>query len=145
MVRSATIDDLDSLALLFDAYRVFYRKPSDLDAAKAFLRARFDLGDSILLVAEANTAIVGFAQLFRSYSSASLGRVLILNDLYVAEVARKKGIGRALMEESLRLGKALGAVRMDLSTERTNETAQRLYAQLGWTRDEVFVRYHINP
>jgi len=37
VVRQATVADLDLLVPLFDAYRVFYRKPSDPDLARQFL------------------------------------------------------------------------------------------------------------
>jgi hypothetical protein len=44
-VRQAVLSDLDDLAALFDPYRVFQGRPSDPDAARAFLRERFDHGE----------------------------------------------------------------------------------------------------
>ena len=37
-IYSASLAQLDALALLFDAYRVFYRKKSDVKGAKRFLK-----------------------------------------------------------------------------------------------------------
>ena len=59
-VRQAFLADLDDLSKLFDEYRQFYGKSSDLGLAKEFLRARFNHGESTLFVAHAGSAAVGF-------------------------------------------------------------------------------------
>jgi len=51
-VRSATSSDLPQLAKLFDGYRVYYKKESDIDGAKAFLSDRFQNDDSEIYVCE---------------------------------------------------------------------------------------------
>ena len=48
-IYSASIAQLDALALLFDAYRVFYRKKSDVKGAKDFLKARIEQKQSVIL------------------------------------------------------------------------------------------------
>jgi hypothetical protein len=83
-VKRATFDDLDLVAPLFDAYRQFYRKPADLVVAKTFLAERFKNNESIILLATgSDDAVVGFVQMFRSFSSGAAARILILNDLFV--------------------------------------------------------------
>ena len=82
-VRQAALSDLDDLATLFDQYRVFQGQPADLAAARAFLRERFDHGESVVFMAVDGTPAVGFAQLYPSFSSVALQRVFILNDLFV--------------------------------------------------------------
>ena len=47
----ADLDHLDALAELFDRYRRFYRQPSDVAAARAFLQARLDADESVIFVA----------------------------------------------------------------------------------------------
>ena len=43
--RKATLKDLDSLSKLFDAYRMFYHKSTDLEGAKTFYRGlKLDIG-----------------------------------------------------------------------------------------------------
>nr|WP_307731799.1 hypothetical protein [Massilia antarctica] len=37
-----------------------------------------------------------------------------------------------------------GAVRLDLTTAKTNLPAQSLYQALGWTRDDIFYAYSKN-
>jgi GNAT superfamily N-acetyltransferase len=141
-VRQAVLADLEALAPLFDGYRQFYGKPHDLAAARAFLLARFNHGESVLLVAERDKAAVGFTQLYPSFSSVSLARVFILNDLFVDEKARRSGTASKLLAAAADYARAMGAVRLSLNTEVTNEAAQALYDAKGWKRDVQFYAYH---
>src|SRR3982751_1766072 len=80
-IRFATIDDLASLTTLFDAYRVFYGLAANPAAAREFLAARLSRGESVVLLGvDEHEDIIGFAQLFRGFSSLSLGTVFVLND-----------------------------------------------------------------
>src|SRR5689334_8452518 len=142
-VRQATIFDLDRIAPLFDLYRQFYRKPSDLALARRFLRDRFEHNQSIIFLATRGDGVaVGFAQLFSSFSSASAARILILNDLFVMPDVRRKGAGSQLLAAAAEFGRAIGAVRLTLSTEVTNEAAQALYEGAGWKRQTDFYVYN---
>jgi len=146
IVRRAGIDDLDGLVPLFDAYRGFYRRSSDPGAVRAFLGERFRQGDSVVLVGEleAGAAPSGFAQLYPVPSSVSLGRAWILNDLFVSPTARGRGLGRALLAAARDHGMATGALYLELMTERTNETARRLYEAEGWDLDQTFAHYELD-
>jgi GNAT superfamily N-acetyltransferase len=143
-VRQATIFDLEVIVPLFDAYRQFYRRPSDPDLARRFLVERFQHHESIIFLAfvEDGTA-VGFTQLFPSFSSLSAARSFILNDLFVSPEARRKKVGAALLDAAARFGRGVGAVRLTLSTEVTNLTAQALYEKEGWTRQTAFYSYDL--
>lgn len=141
-VRQASLADLDALAGLFDEYRRFYGGESDLPAAKAFLRARFDHGESTMFIAHDRTSPVGFAQLYPSFSSLSMARTFILNDLYVHLLLRRRGVATRLLTAAENFGSTLGAVRLTLSTAITNEGARALYAAAGWKRDEQFHVFH---
>jgi ribosomal protein S18 acetylase RimI-like enzyme len=141
-VRQAVLSDIEALVLLFDGYRQFYRRPSDVSAAREFLRARFNHGESTLFIAHEGDTPVGFTQLYPSFSSISLARVFVLNDLFVHEQARRKGVASKLMSAATDFAKSLGAVRVSLSTATSNETAQALYQSAGWKRDEQFFVYH---
>jgi GNAT superfamily N-acetyltransferase len=143
-VRSvrAELDDLDALAPLFDAYRRFYGQPSDLTGARVFLGDRFRRGESVIFLAVVDGAIVGFTQLYPSFSSVSMKRLWVLNDLFVTPDARKSGAGRALLERAERWAAETGAKGLTLSTQLTNLGAQRLYEACGWTKDDEFIHYH---
>jgi ribosomal protein S18 acetylase RimI-like enzyme len=140
-VRQATIGDLEKLVPLFDNYRQFYGRTSNLRAAREFLLARFDNHESIVFIAHEGERAVGFTQLYPSFSSISLARIFILNDLFVHEQARRKGVASALMSAAVEFATTMGATRLSLSTAMTNHAAQALYRSAGWERDDQFWVY----
>lgn len=96
--RKATLQDLDELAVLFNQYRVFYKKESDLDAAKVFLQARIQGKESTIFVALQDKEIVGFVQLCPIFSSTQMKRLWLLKDLFVLQAERGKGFSVLLLE-----------------------------------------------
>jgi GNAT superfamily N-acetyltransferase len=142
-IRQATVGDLDLLVPLFDAYRQFYRQPSEPERARRFLLDRFGHNQSIIFLAFADAAAIGFTQLYPSFSSSAMARIFILNDLFVTPEARRHGAGIALLLAAAEYGRRVGALRLTLSTEVTNTTAQSLYESVGWKRDTVFCAYQL--
>jgi ribosomal protein S18 acetylase RimI-like enzyme len=139
----ATPADVGEAAPLFDAYRQFYHKPPDLEAARRFLFARLSKGESVLFLARHDGRLVGFVQLYPVFSSVALMRQWILNDLYVVPEARKLGVGRALTERARELAEATRANCLTLETAAENLPAQRLYESLGWKQEQEFFRYYL--
>ena len=135
-IRPATIADLDAVAPLFDAYRQFYGQRADAARARTFIGDRLRHGDAVILLAQHDGAVAGFTQLYPLFSSVRTGRVWQLNDLYVASPARRQGVGRALLAAARDHAVASGALGLQLETQRSNLAAQRLYAALGWRRDD---------
>ena len=144
-VREASLSDLDTLAPLFDQYRQFQGRASDPAAAREFLRARLERAESIVFIARIGAQPAGFAQLYPSFSSVSLKRVFILNDLFVAAAARRKGVATGLLAALEHGAWQRGAGRITLNVARSNGTAQRLYESRGWRRDGEFLMYHRYP
>jgi ribosomal protein S18 acetylase RimI-like enzyme len=142
-VRQAVVADLDALVPLFDAYRRFYGKDSAPAAARRFLLDRFDHGESVLLIAEADGRPAGFTQLYPSFSSLSMGRIFVLNDLFVDAAARRLGVGSRLLDAAAGFARALDAVALTLSTATGNTAAQALYEGAGWQRDTAFYTYDL--
>ena len=142
-IRLATLGDLEALSVLFDGYRQFYGRDSDLGAAKQFLSDRLHHAESVIFIAHDGATPVGITQLYPSFSSVSLGRIFILNDLFVNEAGRRKGVGSALLSAAVDYAQAAGAIRLALSTALTNARAQALYESKGWVRDDDF--FYIYP
>jgi GNAT superfamily N-acetyltransferase len=138
-VVQSGLEHVDLVAPLFDGYRQFYKQPSDLPGARAFLTERLRRGQSYVFVAldEDGTAL-GFVQLYPSFSSVRMRPILILNDLFVSAGARRGGVGRALMNAALELARSTGAARLALSTAKDNHTARSLYLSVGYRVDEEF-------
>jgi ribosomal protein S18 acetylase RimI-like enzyme len=135
-VRSATIDDVDAIAPLFDAYRGFYGQPSDRARARRWIFDRLSRNEATVLIAELDGVAVGFTQLYPFWSSVWTARVLVLNDLYVAPGGRRQGAASALLEAAAALGREQGALRLVLETGPDNHEAQALYRRAGWTQED---------
>jgi len=131
----ASLENIELLVPLFDSYRVFYKQLSNHEAARVFLIERFLKQDSVIIMAiGASEKTLGFTQLYPSFSSVSMQRTYILNDLFVASEARKKGVGEALMEHAKQFAIANGSKGLTLETEIDNP-AEKLYQRLGWKKD----------
>ena len=139
-IREAQIEDLQQLAPLFNAYRVFYKQPSDIKGAKDFLTCRFKEKDSQILVAITNSELVGFTQIYPMFSSVSMQRSYVLNDLYVNDLHRHKKIGEGLLKAAQQFCKTNNAKGLTLETD-THNPAQKLYERLKWKRDTDVFHY----
>ena len=142
-IVQATPAEVGEAAPLFDAYRQFYGKSADIEAARRFLFARLSKNESVLYLARHEGRAVGFVNLYPVFSSVNLTRQWILNDLYVAPEARKNGIARALLRQARHLADATRPICLPLETGAQNWPAQRLYESLGWRRDQEFYRYYL--
>jgi GNAT superfamily N-acetyltransferase len=143
--RRASEADLPSVAQLFDGYRQFYGQPADYPLAEAFLRDRFAKNDSaVFLATEPQSGEgLGFVQLYPSFSSVAAQRIWILNDLFVVPAARRRGVGRALLETARDFAVSTGAKRLVLSTATTNAEACALYESSGYKEEDVFLVYKL--
>ena len=147
----AGVADVEMVAPLFDAYRQFYKLPSNEDAARRYLHARLIKEEAVIFLAleergarKHARAALGFTLLYPTWSSLSLRRWWNLNDLYVVPEARQRGVARALMQRARRLAEETGASGLGLETAKDNFPAQKLYEQLGWKREEEFFRYELH-
>ena len=141
-IRQATINDVGTIAPLFNAYRQFYDQSSDLTLATTFIAERLQKSESVVLLAcDSQHQVLGFCQLYPTFCSVEAQPIYSLYDLFVQPQARRIGMGRALLLAAEQLAQAHGKVRMDLTTAKTNLAAQAAYQELGWVRDEVFFAY----
>ncbi|AZA77549.1 GNAT family N-acetyltransferase [Chryseobacterium sp. G0186] len=130
--RKATLADLPQLAELFDQYRIFYHKESDIPAAASFLKERLENKDSEIFVAEENGQLTGFVQLYPIFSSTRMQRYWLLNDLYVNEKHRGKRYSKELIEESKELCRSSKACGILLETGKVNDIGNQLYPACGF-------------
>jgi GNAT superfamily N-acetyltransferase len=75
--------------------------------------------------------LLGIVHYLYHRSCWTVGNYCYLQDLFVAEGARKRGLGRALIEAVYREARAAGAPRVYWTTHETNTTAQALYDTLA--------------
>ncbi|MBS1653121.1 MAG: GNAT family N-acetyltransferase [Bacteroidetes bacterium] len=136
-IRQATIDDISELAKLFSDYRVFYGQDFDLEKSVNFLTQRLNKKDSVIFVA-LDTNFLGFTQLYPSFTSIGVQEIWILNDLFVNDKSRQKGVAQMLINHVLQFSKDTGRRKVILSTAYSNDKAQQLYEKLGFTKTEFY-------
>lgn len=148
MVRRATRADLETLGRLgallvrqhheFDEQRFLAATPRTPDAYASFLGGQLEDPDVLLLVAELDAHVVGYAYLaFEGHDYQSLrGPAALLHDLIVDPDYRGRGVGRALLDATFSLA-SHRAPRVILSTAQRNEPAQRFFERMGFRRTMV--------
>jgi GNAT superfamily N-acetyltransferase len=136
LIRKADIKDIKQLSKLFDEYCIFYRKDSNLTGAKTFLADRIKNNESEVIVAENEEKILmGFIQLYPLFSSTRMKRIWLLNDLYVNERYRGKGVSVALMNAAKEFAIKTNSAGLLLETEKSNLIGNNLYPKIGFKLD----------
>jgi len=97
----------------------------------------------IFIVKDAEEDKFGFTQLYPSFSSISMERSWILNDLFVDEDYRKQGIAQLLLDAAQQHGQLTGAKGIGLTTGKNNVTAQRVYERNQYIKVEEFYHYDL--
>ena len=137
MIKKATLKDIPQLAILFDEYRQFYRKESDVKAAIQFLTERITKGESEIFVhVTENNELSGFTQLYPLFSSTQMKRVWLLNDLYIKPAHRGKKISKQLLDSAKELARSTKAAGVLLETEKSNLIGNKLYPATDFKLDE---------
>ncbi len=149
VIRRATSADLPRLGSLgallvqehhdFDALRFLAASNQTPDRYASFLGSQIDDPDVVLLVAESDGGVIGYAYAaIEGYDWMSLrGPAAVLHDLVVDPGHRGRGVGRLLLDAMLSHLESRGAPRVVLSTAERNESAQRLFEHRGFRRTMV--------
>ena len=130
--------DLPDLLPLMRAYCDFYRvHPSDarLEELSLALMADPDREGLQLLAREVDGAAVGFATVYWSWSTARAARMGIMNDLFIAERSRGRGLADRLILECVEQCRRRGARALEWETALDNTRAQAVYDRLGGVRE----------
>jgi len=141
-IRRATPSDIDAILPLVAGYRVFYEQPPDEPRERAFIESHLHNHTSTVYVAHVDGETAGFAQLFKTYSTVHLEPCWVLEDLFVAEEYRHRGVAGALLARALEHARDDGAAGMFLETAHDNVAAQALYEKSGWKRETRFIKYN---
>ncbi|MCX8491422.1 MAG: GNAT family N-acetyltransferase [Cyclobacteriaceae bacterium] len=135
-IEQATNDHLDRLAALFNQYRVFYEKQSDVKSAKEFLRERIEAKESVIFVSfNSANVMIGFTQLYPLFSSTRMKRLWLLNDLFVDVAFRGKGFSIELIEKAKEHCRQTGGCGLILETAKSNTIGNKLYPRAGFQLD----------
>ena len=146
-IDRAVLDDVELLIPLFDEYRVFYGGASDREGARAFLSERLKLEESVIFIAVEGEGdqkrTGGFTQLYPSFSSVTMQRLWILNDLFVTAELRGHKLGSMLLGCARDFAISTNTKGLSLTTMTENVGAQRLYEAQGYMKDDEFYTYNL--
>ena len=143
-VRKASVEDASIVAVLFNAYRVWYHQPSDIVTANYFVAERLRNNESVIFLAYINDQAIGFTQLYPIFTSVGMQRAYLLNDLFVDASARGNGVATALLNAAKAFAKAHSSKWLMLQTSHDNYAAQALYEKDGWEKErDLLYMYHL--
>ena len=144
-IRQAQLQDIDQIAFLFDLYRIFYGKLGDPESCKNYIKARIVQNDALIFVACDHDKVIGFALNYWQFSSVSMNQFLILNDLYVMEEYRNRGIGKILIDAIKEICLEKNFKGIQLETGKNNEPGNHLYPKEGFKLIDYNFYFWQNP
>ncbi|WP_346948771.1 GNAT family N-acetyltransferase [Dyella sp.] len=136
IVRPIRRSDLAAWTPLWDGYNAFYGRSGRTALPEEITRTTwerfFDEGEPVhALVAESDSALLGLAHYLFHRNTTAIGLNCYLQDLFTAEAARGRGVGKALIEAVYAQARQAGSPRVYWHTHHTNATAMRLYDQVA--------------
>lgn len=144
IIKQISIENLTDLVILFDQYMIFYQQPSAPEKYRHYLEQRLTNNEATVFIAyNKDNKAMGFVLNYFSFSSVSLGKVVVLNDLFIASEYRKQGVAKQLINSAISFAKELGAVRVDIATAQDNLPAQALYEKMGFIKNSDFFSYNL--
>lgn len=139
-IRVATPADLERLLPLVTAYHRFEGIHRTDQERRQALLPLLDLESQvgfILLVAD-NDELVGYLALCFGYTIEFGGRDAFVDELYVAEGERGRGLGSRLLQAAKEQATKLGVNALHLEVARANAAAKTFYSKLGFKGRETF-------
>jgi GNAT superfamily N-acetyltransferase len=135
-IRPVTRQDYGQWLPLWDGYNAFYGRsgPTALapDITRMTWQRFFDAYEPVrALVAESGGGLLGLTHYLFHRSTTMIEPVCYLQDLFTAEAARGKGVGRALIEGVYDEARRAGCSRVYWQTHETNNVAQELYNKVA--------------
>ncbi len=143
-IKKATLSDIPRLAPVFHEYRessVSYKGDSCIEDSGQWLFDRISSNEAVIFVMAKETDIIGFATLYQGFSSISLQKYWIFNDLYIVPDCRGKGYAKLIISEIHKHADASHSKGVELETAHSNLFAQSLYESLGYEEDKIYKRY----
>jgi GNAT superfamily N-acetyltransferase len=101
------------------------------------LRKMADSDAYQVLLAEDEGQVVGLLGLSFRHTLFHPAPSALIDELVVEQGHRGRGVGQQLMAEAIERCRAAGCCEVEVSTERSNETAQEFYRQHGFSHEAV--------
>ena len=132
----ATADDAEAISKLASEFHAYLNALGDQTKfhfnASTYLRDGFGNEPAFLgLVAESDDTVVGYLILDFGYDTDQSRRLAYVNDLFVTESCRGRGLGKALMKHAAKTAREHGAEALWWGVYERNHSAMRFYQDLG--------------
>jgi len=134
-LRQATESDFANILNLFKEFATFEKVPEKMVNSVDRMMKEKDLFNCF--VAETKDKnIIGYVTYFFTYHTW-IGKCLYMDDLYVVDAYRHKGIGKKLLETVIDIAKTQGCHKLRWQVSNWNKNAQEFYKSMGAEIDGV--------
>ena len=136
-VRPIEVRDRAAWRLLWDAYNAFYGRSGatalPVEITETTWARFFDVDEPVyaLVADEGGGRLIGLVHYLFHPSTTAITPVCYLQDLFIEESARGRGVGGALIRKVYERARAAGSLRVYWQTHETNKRAMRLYDQVA--------------
>lgn len=132
-IRKALVKDINHLHELMVEYIVdFYQRPKPADdKIQELITSLLSENEGIQFVAVQDERLIGFATLYFTYTTTRASKNTVMNDLYVLEEQRGKGVGEMLFNTCIDYSRKKGFSHMSWVTAADNIPAQKFYEKMG--------------
>jgi GNAT superfamily N-acetyltransferase len=137
-------DAKEFMGLVLALARFEHLEPPSDAGRKRLVEDVFEKKRINLFVAAEGKKLLGYALYFFTYSSFLARSTLYLEDLFVLEERRKRGVGLALFKRCVDEAVARGCGRMEWAVLTWNEKALRFYEKLGAKRLSEWYTYRLD-
>jgi GNAT superfamily N-acetyltransferase len=132
VIRAIGEDEREAWNPLWAGYLTFYKTTLAQEISDTAWARFHDSGEPLFaLGGYVDGQLLGFAHYLFHRSTWARNRYCYLEDLFVADSARRLGIGRALIEEVYRKAESAGASRVYWLTQSSNAQARALYDKVA--------------
>jgi ribosomal protein S18 acetylase RimI-like enzyme len=145
IIRKAQPIDAQSIYELIIELAIYEKEPNAVQTTPKIIEKQLQSPTPPVhcVVAQEHENIVGFALYFFNYSTWRGQRGIYLEDLFVQEAYRKKGIARSLMQFLAKTAKEEDCGRIDWSVLKWNQLAIDFYKRLGASEMSEWVGYRL--
>jgi GNAT superfamily N-acetyltransferase len=145
IIRKAHPTDAQSIYELIVELAIYEKEPNAVQTTPEIIAKQLlsPTPPFHCVVAQEHENIVGFALYFFNYSTWRGQRGIYLEDLFVQEVHRKKGIALSLMQFLAQTAKEEDCGRIDWSVLKWNQLAIDFYKRLGASEMSEWVGYRL--
>lgn len=139
-IRRLSAHDYETWLLLWEAYLTFYKAAVPEDVTRQSFRRMLDEREPTFgALAWMDGRAVGMVHWIFHRSNWTLGDYCYLQDLYVSETSRGRGVGRSLIEHVCADARQAGCSSVYWLTHETNQAAMLLYDRVA--EKTGFVKY----